>query len=95
MTEVDSSNDVVDLGNFFHQEINWRSSANAKYKINQDGQNILLSSTDGKLAFLEMILTKSLDYPGRMYQVQLSFFVKKVAFQSLKDIKLANIPKDV
>ena len=78
LIEVDSSNDVVDLGNFFHQEINWRSSANAKYKINQDGQNILLSSTDGKLAYLEMILTKSLDYPGRMYQIQLSFFVKNV-----------------
>ena len=78
LIEVDSSNDVVDLGNFFHQEINWRSSANAKYKINQDGQNILLSSTDGKLAYLEMMLTKRLDYPGRMYQVQLSFFVKNV-----------------
>ncbi|SVB78188.1 uncharacterized protein METZ01_LOCUS231042, partial [marine metagenome] len=78
LTEVDSGNDVVDLGNLFHQEINWRSSANAKYKINQDGQNILLSSTDGKLAYLEMVLTKSLDYPGRMYQIQLSFFVKNV-----------------
>jgi hypothetical protein len=78
LIKVDSSKDVVDLGNFFHQEINWRSSANAKYKIDQDGQNILLSSTDGKVAYLEMIFTKSLTYPGRMYQIQLSFFVKNV-----------------
>ena len=78
LIEEDISKDVVDLGNIFHQEINWRPSANAKYKIDQDGQNILLSSIDNKPAYLEMIFTRRLNYPDLLYQIQLSFFVKNV-----------------
>ena len=78
MTEVDSSNDVVDLGNFFHQEIDWRPSTNAKYAIDQESQHILLSSTDGKPAYLEMVFTRKLNYPNRIYQIQLSFFIANV-----------------
>ena len=78
LIEEDISADVVDLGNFFHQEIDWRPSLNAKYSIDQEGQRILLSSTDGKLAYLEMSFTRRLNYPEKIYQVQLSFFIKHV-----------------
>jgi len=76
LVDVNTKGDVIDIGGPLLQERNWEASANADYSIDMKRQEIILSSTDGKPAYVEMKVVSTFYQPRRQYQVQLSLFVK-------------------
>ena len=75
LVDVNTKGDVIDIGGSLLQERNWEASANADYSIDMKRQEIILSSTDGKPAYVEMKVVSTFYQPRRQYQVQLSLFV--------------------
>jgi hypothetical protein len=76
LVDVNTKGDVIDIGGLLLQERNWEASANADYSIDMKRQEIILSSADGKPAYLAMTVVRPFSQPGRQYQVQRSFLNK-------------------
>ncbi len=75
LVDNDTSADYLLISEDVFSESKLEKSPNASYTLQENGE-IFLSSTNNKPAYLELVLTKSLHYPEKLFQAFFSVLIK-------------------